>query len=189
MKSKGGECGVKAVRYLYNLLRLGRYKLLGRYRGTLLQGIPLSTQMIVAKGGSLELGGRISCRRGCYISALGQLSIGEGCFINNHAQIVSMARVHIGKNVLIGPNVVIVDHDHDYRSADRMHAFTTTPVEIGDNVWIGANAVIMKGSSIGAGSVVGAGIIVKGSFPERSLIYQERATTVKQIEGQPDVRA
>lgn len=115
------------------------------------------------------------------------LSIKKGCFINCNVQIVSLEKILIGENVIVGPNVVIVDHDHDYKSIDRKHKFVTSPIIIEDNVWIGANSVIMKGTIIGKNSVVAAGTVIKGTFPDNSLIYQERETKLKRIEGGKDV--
>ena len=54
----------------------------------------------------------------------------------------------------------------------------TTP-EIGKNVWIGANTVILRGTKIGDNCVIGAGTIVKGDFPENSIIVQNREPKVK----------
>lgn len=158
-----------------------------RYEGGVFQGIPVSTK-IDADTGTLHISGKLSCRRNCYISAdVGNLIIQEGCFLNENVHIVSKNKIVLGNNVIIGPNVVIVDHDHDYRSSERKVKFNTAPILIGDNVWIGANVVIMEGTTIGSGSVVGAGAVLKGTYPENSLIYQERKTKVISIRGEPCV--
>lgn len=174
---------MKIANFLFNLIRLGMLKVKGRYQGSVIQSIPISTTIYV-KDGKLAIKDRLSCRNGCYISAgTGYLEIGEGCFFNQGLNLVSKEKVILGNNIIIGPNTVIVDHDHDYKNKDRQNHFTTAPIIIGDNVWIGANVVIMKGTVIGANSVIGAGSVIKGEFPEYSLIYQERATTIKRIEA------
>lgn len=172
---------MKIINYIYNVARLGKLKMQGNFHGTIFQGIPTST-VVRAEKGILSIGGRLSCRNNSYICAgTGNLTIGEGCFINQNVMIVSQDNIEIGKDVIIGPNVVIVDHDHDYKGNDRKHAFTTSPIHIGDNVWIGANTVIMRGTKIGAGSVLGAGG-VKGEYPENTLIFQEREIKTRIIE-------
>lgn len=173
---------MKIINYLYNFFRLSHLRIKKYYSGEVVQGIPRSVRIIVGKPGHFTLKGRLSCRENSYISTSGFLNIGHGCFINSNAYIVCLSKVSIGDNVIIGPNVVIVDHDHDYKSPDRQHKFISDSINIGNDVWIGANAVIMKGTVIGAGSVVGAGSIVKGNYPDNSLIYQERTMTIRTIE-------
>lgn len=177
----------KAFYYLCNMFRFSFLKVVKRYKGSVLQVIPLSTEVKVEKGASLCLEGRLSCRNNCYISSSGMLSIKKGCFINCNVQIVSLEKIQIGEDVIVGPNVVIVDHDHDYKSTDRKHLFNSSPIIIGDNVWIGANSVIMKGTIIGNNSVIAAGTTIKGKYPDNSLIYQEKETRVREIEEGKDV--
>lgn len=173
---------MKIMNYFCNVYRLGKLKLTGRFEGTIFQSIPRST-VVRSDTGVLSISGRLSCRDNSYISAwMGRLTIGQGCFLNQNVSIVSQEEIVLGKNVLIGPNVVIVDHDHDYKSHNQMSQFVSSPIHIGDNVWIGANAVIMKGTSIGSGSVIAAGTVLKGEYPENSLIYQEKTTKIRRIE-------
>ena len=55
--------------------------------------------------------------------------------------------------------------------------FVTAPVTIGDNSWIGCNVVILRGTSIGKNCIVGAGSVLKGTYPDNSVIVQKRQTT------------
>ena len=48
---------------------------------------------------------------------------------------------------------------------------------IGDNSWIGCNVVILRGTSIGKNCIVGAGSVLKGTYPDNSVIVQKRQTT------------
>lgn len=173
---------MKIIRYLYNLIRLGKMKICRKYQGSIVQGIPILTE-IRSDSGLLFIDGKLSCRTGAYLSAgTGRLSIGRGCFFNQNVMIVSKEEIVIGNNVIIGPNVVIVDHDHNYKVNDQKNSFTATPIHIGDNVWIGANVTIMKGTSIGEGSVIGAGVVLKGEYPANTVIYEKADIVMRPIE-------
>lgn len=85
--------------------------------------------------------------------------------------------VRIGKNVKIGANVRILDHDfHSLdtlirRSDDDVNWVKSKPVLIEDDVFIGTNAIILKGCHIGARSIVGAGALVAGAnVPPDSVV-------------------
>ena len=83
---------------------------------------------------------------------------------------------------ILHENVVIVDHDHNYKVSDRKNTFTAAPIHIGNNVWIGANVTIMKGTSIGEGSVIGAGVVLKGEYPANTVIYEKADIVMRPIE-------
>lgn len=173
---------MKIINYVCNIIRLSKLKATGNYKGSVLQGIPISTE-IRSDIGIIRLVDKLSCRENCYLCAnTGELNIGKNCFFNKNVMIVSKKKVDIGNNVIIGPNVVIVDHDHDYKSDDRQTSFKRAPIIIEDNVWIGANVVITKGSMIGANSVVAAGTVVRGTYTDNLLIYQERKIRTRLIE-------
>lgn len=177
-----GDDAMQIIQYFMNIIRLGVLALRRKYKGPILQAIPMST-VIRAGTGFLELTGKLSCRKNSYLSAgKGHLSVGRGCFINQNVMVVSMQKITIGNDVIIGPNVVIVDHDHDYHSVNQENTFTTSPIHIGNNVWIGANVTILKGTILGDGCVVGAGVTLKGTYPENTLLYQEAAIETRSIE-------
>ena len=115
-------------------------------------------------------GARIRVRTGA------SLAIGKNVFINHGCIIVSRERVVIGDDVQFGPNVMIYDHDHDYRAAGgvRSMKFRTSPIIIGNNVWIGASVVILRGTTIGDNSVIGAGCVIKGNYGDNSVVIQKR---------------
>lgn len=95
------------------------------------------------------------------------------------------ARKHltIGEKTEIGPNVVIVDHDHDFSAPGGIQEgrYKEKETVIGSNVWIGANAVILKGSHIGNDCVISAGAIVTGTIPDNTILIQKRKTEYKTI--------
>lgn len=90
----------------------------------------------------------------------------------------SRSTIKIGRNVKIGGNVRIFDHDYhplDYKERKNPFSHETenqsSPVIIGDDVFIGTNAIILKGVTIGDRSVIGAGAVVSiKNIPPDSLI-------------------
>lgn len=112
------------------------------------------------------------------------LKIGKNVSLNCNNMIVCREEIIIGDDVQLSPNVLIYDHDHDYSVVGGVKTgeYKTSPIKIGNNVWIGANAVILKGTTIGDNCVIGAGSILKGTYPQNSVIVQKRTTTTKFLE-------
>ena len=94
------------------------------------------------------------------------IEIGENFYSNYNLIILDCAKVLIGDNVMIGPNVSIYTAGHpvhyEIRNQGYEYAF---PVSIGNNVWIGGNAVINPGVSIGDNSVIGSGSVITKDIP------------------------
>lgn len=100
----------------------------------------------------------------------------------NHTYIVSSLSVIIGKNVLFGPDVVIMDtdgHPADRRLPDIPDNRKKAPVVIEDNAWIGWGATIMKGVTIGHHSVVAAKSLVIKDIPPHSVVAGNPSKIIK----------
>lgn len=54
----------------------------------------------------------------------------------------------------------------------------TLPVNIGNNVFLGFNSTVLMGTEIGDNCIVGSGAIVKGMFPNGSVIAGNPATVI-----------
>jgi acetyltransferase-like isoleucine patch superfamily enzyme len=111
------------------------------------------------------------------------ISIGYNSRINGtyiHAQ----AGIKIGKNVVIAAGVNIIDSNgHEINSLNRTSGRDEPKqIIIGDNVWIGLNSIVLKGTNIGNNCVVGAGSVVKGVFPENSIIAGNPAIIVRNLD-------
>ena len=97
------------------------------------------------------------------------IEIGNGFFANYNCTILDSAKVTIGNNVLLGPNVCISTSGHAVHPAFRRNPYVCNfakPVTIGDQCWIGANSVICPGVTIGSNVVIGAGSIVTKDIPD-----------------------
>ena len=112
----------------------------------------------------------------------GQLSLGRMVGINRNSMIMCHDKVFIGDNTIMGPGVYIYDHDHvfDSTSGVRRNEYLTAPITIGKNCWIGANTIILRGTTIGDNCLIAAGCVVKGNYPDGSIVIQKREEIIKQ---------
>lgn len=95
--------------------------------------------------------------------------LGHNFYANYNFVVLDAAKITIGDNVVVGPNVTIVAADHPIHPESRTNGesfpITCAPVEIGDDVWIGAGVTVLKGVKIGKGSVIGAHSLVTRDIP------------------------
>ena len=112
------------------------------------------------------------------------IEIGDGFFANYNCTILDSAKVTIGNNVLLGPNVCISTSGHAIHPAFRRNPYVCTfakPVAIGDQCWIGANSVICPGVTIGSNVVIGAGSVVTKDIPDWSIAGGNPCTVIRPI--------
>ena len=102
------------------------------------------------------------------------------------------ARVLIGNNVAIGPNVSLMATNHPLIASERMgvddHGRTTmaefaSGIHIGNNVWIASNTVVIDGVHIGDNSVIGAGSVVTKDIPAGYLAYGNPCRPIRGRQG------
>ena len=95
------------------------------------------------------------------------IEVGKNFFANYNCTILDVAKVSIGDNCFMAPNVAIYTAGHpiypDVRSAMWEYGKQVT---IGDNVWIGGNTVICPGVNIGSNVIIGAGSVVTKDIPD-----------------------
>lgn len=138
----------------------------------------------LSNNGEITIGKEFHPRKNVFLKAPGgRIQIGDKVFMNHNVCITSMGHIHIGDGTTIANNVVIVDHDHDFKSGNA-EKFKIENIYIGDRVWIGANCTILKGTTIGNDSVIAAGSTVRGVIPQGSLFYQKRETCCEIIKRQ-----
>jgi acetyltransferase-like isoleucine patch superfamily enzyme len=100
------------------------------------------------------------------VGGMGDITIGEHCYINAHCTLYSGHGITLGDYVLLAPGVVIAGSNHAYSSLDceiRKQGFASSKggVVIENNVWIGANSIILDGAYIETGAVIAAGSVVR----------------------------
>lgn len=110
------------------------------------------------------------------------ISFGENFFANFNLTILDEAKVTIGDNVFIGPNVTICTIIHSLDPHERNEGIMRArAVRIKDNVWIAANVVILPGVTVGEGAVIGAGSVVTKDVAPFTLIAGNPAREIKKI--------
>ncbi len=91
--------------------------------------------------------------------------------------------IKIGKDVMMGPEVVIYTSGHKFNRTDipmMDQGFTEAmPVTIGNDVWLGRRVIIMPGVTIGEGCVIGAGAVVTKDIPPYSVAVGVPARVIK----------
>jgi virginiamycin A acetyltransferase len=139
----------------------------------------ISDQSIIdisIKGSVLEMG------ENCYVDAfvrikfsggLGNIIIGDNCYINSGTVIYSGNGIRLGNCVLIAANVTIAPTNHSI-GADKYILYqgfmeSKGGIEIEDDVWIGANCVVLDGAVIEKGAVIAAGTVVRGRLDKNGI--------------------
>lgn len=106
-----------------------------------------------------------------------EIIIGDHSNIGDYFHIGAVNKLDIGKNVLMGRYVLIIDHGHG-GAEDLMS--DVPPFErqlrckgsltIGDNVWIGDKVSIVSGVTVGEGAIIGANSVVTHDVPSHSFV-------------------
>lgn len=91
---------------------------------------------------------------------------GEKLFINFNCIILDCARVTLGDNVFLAPNVQLYTAHHPIIAVERIKGpELASPITIGNNVWLGGGAIICPGVTIGDNTTIGAGSVVTKNIP------------------------
>ena len=112
------------------------------------------------------------------------VTIGDGCYVGFNVAFDTNypSLIHIGRNVTISHDVMIVTHTATpaasllgrlYRSAE--------PVVIGDGAWIAARSLLLPGVEIGRNCMIGAGSVVTGNTEPDSLYAGNPARKIKSL--------
>ncbi|HEX3732559.1 MAG TPA: sugar O-acetyltransferase [Mycobacteriales bacterium] len=111
-----------------------------------------------------------------------QISIGSGTFINYGAVLLDVAKIVIGADVQIGPNVQLLTPTHPIEPELRRAKWEAAkPITIGDNVWLGGGVIVCPGVTIGENAVVGAGAVVTRDLPANVVAVGNPARAIREL--------
>lgn len=178
---------MRAKKYIVGCLRIvvtdirlliGKLFNRSRLKFSPLTCLGFSDTVALSNNASIDFGRKLRTRGFCSFNAQenGKLIFGQNIFINKGCSFNCHKHIKIGDNCEIGPNVLIYDHDHDYKSSNGItnNLFLSKEVVIGRNCWIGAGTIVLRGTHIGDNCVIGAGCVIKGEYPSNSLVYQKK---------------
>ncbi|MBQ5544112.1 MAG: sugar O-acetyltransferase [Clostridia bacterium] len=110
------------------------------------------------------------------------IEVGSNFFANYNCTMLDVAKITIGDNCFMAPNVAIYTAGHPIHPDSRNSMYEYgIPVTIGDNVWIGGNVVICPGVTIGSNCVIGAGSVVTKDIPDWSIAAGNPCKVIRPI--------
>lgn len=110
------------------------------------------------------------------------IEVGDNFFANYNCTILDVAKVKIGNNVMLAPNVSIYTAGHPLHPESRNSAYEYgISVTIGNNVWLGGNVIITPGVTIGDNAVIGAGSVVTKDIPDNAVAAGNPCRVIRMI--------
>lgn len=111
------------------------------------------------------------------------ISVGDNFYSNFNLVILDCAKIKIGNNVFIAPNVSLYGAGHpiDYTLRNSLQEYGF-PIIIGDNVWIGGSTVINPGVTIGDNVVIGSGSVVTKDIPSGVIAVGNPCRVLREID-------
>lgn len=164
----------KKDKFYYILYRICAKNLPYSRRGKIFKKI----RVFFAKKIMKKVGKNVNIETGALFNP--QVEIGDNSGVGVNCELVG--KVIIGKNVMMGPEVIFYSINHEFRNKNltiiEQGYQKEEPVVVEDDVWIGRRAIILPGVTIKKGTVVGAGAIVTKTFPEYSIIAGNPAKVI-----------
>jgi maltose O-acetyltransferase len=111
-----------------------------------------------------------------------QIIIGDNSGLSRFASIPN--KITIGKNVLMGPDILFIRSNHNFERNDipiRFQGYSEVmPLTIGDDVWIGMKSMILpKCKCIGSGAIIAAGSVVTKDVPNFAIVGGNPARVIR----------
>ena len=114
------------------------------------------------------------------------MKIGNDCLFNTMSFSTEPYLIEVGNHVAIAGGTEIVTHDGAiWCFREEMGPVDIFgKIKIGNNVFIGDNCIILPNTRIGDNCIVGAGSVLRGKFPDNSVIFGNPAKIVSKLSVQ-----
>lgn len=107
------------------------------------------------------------------------VKIGKNCKVHTVSFSTEPYLVEIGNDAKITSGTIFITHDgavHCFEGEIGGGIFGR--IIIGNNVFIGSNCIILLNTTIGHNCIIGAGSVVRGQFPDDSVIVGNPAKVI-----------
>lgn len=127
-----------------------------------------------------------------FAGGIGDVLLGDGCYLNSGCVVYSGNGVSIGSNVLIAANCTLAPVNHAFKNRDQLicdQGFSPSRggIVIEDDVWVGSNCVLLDGAILRRGCVVGAASLVRSEIPPYSICRGVPAVVVAERSSSSDL--
>ena len=109
------------------------------------------------------------------------VKIGQDCRIYSMSFSTEPFLIEIGNNVAISAGTEFITPDGSvviFKKDKEIDGQVFGKIKIGNSVFFGINCLILYNTTIGNNCVVGAGSVVRGQFPDDSVIFGNPARVV-----------
>jgi acetyltransferase-like isoleucine patch superfamily enzyme len=155
-----------------------------------------SSQLERRRAVRISLGNSVGLKKDAWLSVATDDPTGEpvividdNCNIGYGSILSAKNRIHLERDVLVGQQVLIVDHNHCYEDItlpiSKQGITEGGRVRIGQGSWIGRGAAIVcsRGElTIGRNCVIAANTVVTRSIPDYSVVWGNPATIIRQYD-------
>ncbi|MET7931623.1 sugar O-acetyltransferase [Streptomyces sp. NPDC005349] len=179
------ECMLAGDLYIADDPEIGRrqrraMQLAARYQDAFIEDAdkarPVLADLLESVGEGVEV------RPPLYVDYGSNITIGARTFVNYHLTALDVARITIGEDCQIGPNVQLLTPTHPVEPQPRRDKLEAAlPITIGDNVWLGGGVIVCPGVTIGDNSVIGAGAVVTKDIPANVVAVGNPARPVRTL--------
>jgi maltose O-acetyltransferase len=108
--------------------------------------------------------------------------IADDFYANFNCTILDCAEVHIGSQVMFGPNVQIYTATHPLDAELRCSGpELAKTIRIGNRVWLGGGTIVCPGVTIGDNTTIGAGSVVTKDVPANVFAGGNPCKVIKQL--------
>jgi len=129
-----------------------------------------------------SVGEGVELRPPLFVDYGSNITIGARTFVNYHLTALDVARITIGEDCQIGPNVQLLTPTHPVEPGPRRDKLEAAlPITIGDNVWLGGGVIVCPGVTIGDNSVIGAGAVVTKDVPADVVAVGNPARVIRSV--------
>jgi len=142
----------------------------------------------------IYIGNRVRIYPGCRMETHdeGTIEVHDDVAIGQNFHITSggKSRLVIGAHTTISGNVFVTNIDHEYQSIGvhiMQQPFSVKETYIGENCFIGYGAAIQAGTKLGKQCIVGTNSVVRGEFPDYSVIVGAPGRVVKKYNQESGV--